>query len=76
MDESESFIESGSDADPRSRAHSRYGMFVWIGIGMISVVALMIILLVAILEPKPYNPQRTRIGAGHLPTVALLTSGG
>ena len=38
--------------------------------------ALLIILLVAILEPKPYNPQRTRIGAGHLPTVALLTSGG
>lgn len=74
MDENESFIESGSDPDPRHRAHSRHAMFIWIGVGLITVVALTIILLVAILERKPYTSQHTRVDAGHVATVALLTS--
>jgi hypothetical protein len=73
MDQTESFIESGSDADARSRARSRLGMFIWIGIGLISVIALTIILLVAILEAKPYTSQRTRIADPNEAIVALLT---
>jgi hypothetical protein len=53
--------------------HSNFGMKIWIAITVGAVIAFTIILVVALLEPKPYDSQRTRAGEREI-TVPLVAS--